>query len=78
VLALSCSGLPEPDSPGAKLYEQRCAAGCHRLYQPRTMKFEMWKIMVERMQSEMVRRGMPPLRESEKQVLLDYLRRHAG
>lgn len=68
--------LPEPESPGAKLYAARCNT-CHRLYAPSLMKFEMWKVKVEMMQGEMVRRGIPPLTPEERQVLLDYLRRHS-
>jgi hypothetical protein len=47
------------------------------LYAPSLMKFEMWKVKVEMMQGEMVRRGIPPLTPEERQVLLDYLRRHS-
>ncbi len=74
---LGCDAkLPEPESPGAKLYAARCNT-CHRLYAPSLMKFEMWKVKVEMMQGEMVRRGIPPLTPEERQVLLDYLRRHS-
>ena len=41
--------LPEPDSPGAQLYAARCNS-CHRIYAPSLLKFEMWKVQVERMQ----------------------------
>ena len=34
LLAAGCDArLPEPDSPGARLYAARCT-GCHRLYAP--------------------------------------------
>ena len=69
--------LPEPESAGAKLYAARCDT-CHRIYAPGIMKFEMWKIQVERMQGEMVRRGLPPLSDAERSTLLDYLQRHSG
>jgi hypothetical protein len=69
--------LPEPDSEGAKLYAARCNT-CHRVFAPGSLKFEMWKFQVERMQGEMVRRGMPPLSTAERSVLLDYLHRHSG
>lgn len=79
LLAMSaCSpSLPEPESPGARLYAERCA-GCHRLYPPSSLKFEMWKIQVERMQGEMARRGVPPLTPEELSTLLAYLERHSG
>jgi len=69
--------LPEPDSPGAVLYAQRCS-GCHRLYAPASMKFELWKFQVERMQGEMARRGVEPLNDRDLPIVLDYLKRHAG
>jgi hypothetical protein len=78
VAVSSCdSSLPEPDSAGAQLYGKRCA-GCHRLYAPHLLKFEMWKVTVQRMQGEMVRRGFPPLTTEEQALLLDYLRRFSG
>lgn len=79
LLLSSCSpNLPEPESPAAQLYANRCSGGCHRVYEPRTLKFAMWKMQVERMQGEMVRRGMPPLNAEESRLILDYLQRHAG
>jgi hypothetical protein len=70
--------LPEPDSPGAKVYAQRCSSGCHRLFAPGSLTYEMWKLQVERMQGELVRHGLPPLSSEERAVLLDYLRRHSS
>ena len=76
--ALGCNAsLPEPESAGAQLYAQRCDS-CHRLYAPGLLKFEMWKIQVERMQGEIVRHGLPPLTPAERTTLLDYLQRHSG
>ena len=69
--------LPEPESDGAKLYAARCNS-CHRLFAPGSLKFEMWKVQVERMQGEIVRHGLPPLTLDERNVLLDYLKRHSG
>jgi hypothetical protein len=69
--------LPEPESPAAQLYRQRCD-GCHRIFAPSTLKYEMWKFQVDRMQGEMVRRGLPPLTTAERATLLDYLKRHSG
>jgi len=59
------------------MYAARCSA-CHRLYMPGSMTAEMWRIQVERMQGEMVRRGLPPLTEAERASVLDYLQRHSG
>ncbi len=79
MLAVSaCSpNLPEPDSPAAQLYRQRCN-NCHRVFSPSTLKYEMWRVQVDRMQGEMVRRGLLPLTADERTLLLDYLKRHSG
>ena len=74
---LACSApLPESESRGAQLYAQRCS-GCHRPHAPGTMTAAMWTFQVERMQGEMVRRGMPPLRPDERVAILKYLTRHS-
>ena len=76
--ALACSPkLPEPESPGARLYQQRCDT-CHRIFAPSSLKYEMWKFQVDRMQGEMARRGLPPLTAEERATVLDYLKRHSG
>ena len=77
VLAACDATLPDPDSPGARLYASRCG-GCHRLYAPGALKIEMWKITLSRMQGELVRRGLPPLTDGERTTLLAYLEQHSG
>ena len=77
LLVAGCDArLPDPESPGARLYATRCT-GCHRLYAPGVMTAEMWKITVERMQGELARRGVPPLSADEQALLLEYLDRHS-
>lgn len=68
--------LPESDSAGAKLYVERCQT-CHRLYPPNVMTAATWKVMLDRMQGEMARRGVPPLSGDEMRLALDYLTRNA-
>ncbi len=76
-LASGCDArLPDPESPGARLYAERCR-GCHRLYAPGVMTSEMWKITVTRMQGELARRGLPTLSADEQTRLLDYLDHHS-
>lgn len=75
--ASSCSRLPEAESEGAKLYVERCAT-CHRAYQPGVMTYEMWKLVLNRMQGVMSRNGIRPLTSEESTVVLDYLRRNSG
>ena len=81
LLSLGLSGctteLPEPESPAARLYGERCG-GCHRVLNPASLTPEMWKIQVERMQGEMVRRGVAPLAPAEKELVLGYLLRHGA
>lgn len=75
-LAAGCDArLPDPQSPGARLYAIRCT-GCHRLYAPGVMTGEMWKITMARMQGELARRGLPTLSAGDQALLLDYLDRH--
>lgn len=76
LLAACNAPLPEPESPGARIYASRCNT-CHRLHAPSALTFEMWKMKVALMQGEMVRRGLPPLTPEERELLLDYLRRHS-
>ena len=77
LLTTGCdAALPEPDSPGARVYAARCT-GCHRLYAPSLLTSEMWKVTVARMQGELARRGFPPLSPDEQARLLEYLDRHS-
>lgn len=77
-LLAACTRIPEPDSPGGQVYARRCGTTCHGPYRPESLKFEMWKFLVERMEAEMARRGLPPLEEEERRLLMDYLRKHSG
>jgi len=78
LLASGCNaGLPEPESPGARLYAARCG-GCHRIYAPGLMTTAMWKVTVARMQGELARRGLPTLSVDDQALLLDYLDRHSS
>lgn len=75
VMASCEARLPEPDSAAAQLYRQRCS-GCHRLYHPGLLTPEMWRFMLARMDIEFVRVNLPPLSDTEKAQLLDYLTTH--
>jgi hypothetical protein len=73
-----CSpNIPEADTPAARLYVNRCG-GCHMLHAPGSMTAAMWDMQVERMQGELVRRGIAPLTKDERQTLIDYLHRHSA
>jgi hypothetical protein len=69
--------VPERETPAAQLYVNRCG-GCHRIFPPSSMTAAMWDMQVERMQGELVRRGLPPLTKDERGVLLPYLHRHSA
>jgi len=76
--SIGCNAsLPEPESPAAQLYRERCAQ-CHRLYGPSLLTAEMWTFMVSRMEQEMLRRGVPPLKVEEKQTILEYLQKYSN
>ncbi len=78
VLCLTKCGEPLPDaeSAGARLYQGRCS-GCHRLYHPRMLTTEMWKIIIARMEIEFKRQGLRPLSRKEIELILDYLDEHS-
>ena len=76
VVAGCDASLPDPESPGATLYANRCT-GCHRLYAPGSLTAPMWEVTVQRMQGELVRRGVPPLSKDEQATLLAYLSAHS-
>jgi hypothetical protein len=74
--ACSPKPLPEADSPGAKLYVEKCN-GCHVAYRPELLTAAMWQTMVARMEIEMRRRGIE-MDAKTKSEILDYLTRNAG
>lgn len=77
-IGTGCSpSVPEADTPAARLYVNRCG-GCHQLHAPGSLTAAMWDMQVERMQGELVRRGIPPLSKDERQTLLTYLHRHSA
>ena len=75
-LAACSSPLPEEGSASAELYRNRCGS-CHRLYQPRALKFPLWEPIVERMEAYL-KRSTQPLTQAERETILAYLRQHAA
>lgn len=76
LLAACSAPLPDPESAGARLYQSRCS-GCHALYAPGSLTAAMWKVQVDRMQGEVLRRSGGPLTDEERAVMLSYLEAHA-
>ncbi len=80
------ASLPEPDSQGAKILQQKCTQ-CHGLVTPQRHGKEDWQQIVDRMDRRMQmmgRHGMgrrwsaiQPLGPEEKSSLLAYLQKNA-
>ena len=78
MVGAGCGGsLPDPESRGAQVFAGRCG-GCHRVYAPGSMTFEMWKMQLDRMRGLFAQRGIPWLSPDDEHALLDYLQAHAG
>ena len=68
--------VPDINSPGAKLYVNKCGT-CHSLPHPKRLYYSQWKHIVKVMEKRMEQRGMLPITEREKNVILEYLKNHA-
>ena len=78
MVGAGCGGsLPDPESRGAQVLAGRCG-GCHRVYTPGSMTFEMWKAQLVNMRVLFAKRGIPWLSSDDERALLDYLQAHAG
>ena len=77
LLAACSRPLPDAETPAARAYVAQCGI-CHAAYAPGLLTAAMWEIQVARMDEYRRRRGMPPLGTTDRQVILDYLRAHAG
>ena len=81
IVGLFCIGgcsttqvIPEPDSPGAKLYIEKCTQ-CHGLPGPKRHTSEQWDHVLVMMGGFMNQRGLP-FPENEKKLIRDYLHRN--
>ncbi len=67
--------VPEPESPGAKLYLKKCTQ-CHGLPGPKRHTAEQWDHLLVMMESFMGEKGLAfPV--EEKKLIRDYLHRNA-
>jgi len=66
--------IPEPDSPGAKLYIEKCTQ-CHGLPGPKRHTSEQWDHVLVMMSGFMNQRGLQ-FPENEKKLIRDYLHRN--
>ncbi len=75
---MACAGtqtIPEPESPGAKLYQKRCTQ-CHGLPGPTRHTPEQWDHLLVLMESFMREKGTD-FPAQEKELIQDYLHRNA-
>ncbi len=69
--------MPDQTSPNAQLYVARCGQ-CHAPYKPHTMTADMWRAQLPMMEDKMRQAGLPPLSDSDREQILDYLTANAG
>jgi hypothetical protein len=74
--SVSAADVPEPASPGARLFVRYCAA-CHALPRPSLHTAPEWPAVVERMRGNMMALGRPVPADAEAHAIADYLGRHA-
>jgi len=78
LFVISCAGtqtIPEPDSPGAKLFQERCTQ-CHGLPGTKRHTPEQWDHLLVMMESFMQEKSIE-FPDQEKKLIRDYLHRHA-
>lgn len=71
-----CAGgptpLPDPQSPAAALYAEKCGA-CHAVPHPKRNTAAEWRRLFALMQQRMAERHMAAFTPEEKKTLLNYL-----
>ena len=75
---IACAGtqtIPEPESPGARLYKERCTK-CHGLPGPKRHTAEQWNHLLVMMDGFMEQKGIEFPAE-ERKLIQDYLHRNA-
>lgn len=78
LLGAGCSApLPDAESPEAQLYARECGV-CHVAYPPHMLRPAMWEMQMGRMAQLRRQRGLPPLSSRDENVILGYLKKHAG
>ncbi len=55
-----------------KLFEGRCQM-CHQLPEPSMLRPNQWKLILRTMQQRMQQAAVPPLTESETEMILEYI-----
>jgi hypothetical protein len=78
VFLISCAGtqtIPEPESPGARLYQERCTQ-CHGLPGVTRHTPEQWDQLLVMMEGFMQKRNIT-FSDQDKNLIRDYLHRNA-
>ncbi len=78
LLLIACAGtqtIPEPESPGARLFKERCTK-CHGLPGPKRHTPEQWEGFLVMMEKFMLEKGIKFL-PHEKKLIQGYLYRNA-
>jgi Dihaem cytochrome c len=75
-LAACSRPLPEAGSPAVEVYEKRCGS-CHRAFDPTSMKYALWEMVLPRMEERMRSANLPPLSDEERSTIVAYLKRNA-
>jgi len=80
LFTVSCSGLsptiPAANSDDGKLYSKQCGS-CHAVPHPKRLSFSGWKNLLPVMDTRMQERGMTKLNETDKKIILRYLKMHS-
>ncbi|MBL1277236.1 MAG: hypothetical protein COB30_014225 [Ectothiorhodospiraceae bacterium] len=74
--APSAKDYPEFDTASARLYIAKCG-DCHVAPQPSAQTARAWPGILQRMQMRMKAKARKPLDETELDMVLDYVQRHA-
>jgi hypothetical protein len=67
--------VPEPESPGARLYLKKCTQ-CHGLPAPKRHTAEQWDYLLVMMESFMEKRGLD-FPADEREMIRNYLHKNA-
>jgi hypothetical protein len=68
--------LPEAGSAAAELYRNRCGT-CHAAVAPSSMKYQLWEMVLPRMEARIREAGAPPLSAADRESIRSYLERNA-
>ncbi len=68
--------IPDPGSGAAKLFADKCGV-CHSLPHPKRHTANQWEHMVTVMDKERDHRGVKPLSDDERVMILEYLKKHS-